>query len=152
MSAVWRGLAVPAGRRLTHQGTELAKGAQYSTTHPPHSWTTWSFVHNLLLVTVPWQELMVSSSWFTGKWGEKGEAGIQQLLLDKQTQFCIGALWAPIWINCLLSQEKLLFLPKRWHKSNYLKPTFWLQIYPIWVEWGKKTDWTWIKITSLIPI
>lgn len=31
VSAAWRGLADPAGRRLTHQGTKLAKGAWYST-------------------------------------------------------------------------------------------------------------------------
>lgn len=31
VSVARRGLADPVGRRLTHQGTKLAKGAQYST-------------------------------------------------------------------------------------------------------------------------
>ena len=100
VSVARRGLADPVGRRLTHQGTKLAKGAQYSTAqHRPSAQLDYfalSFVCHLLLGTI-----LASTPGADGLFqlvsGEemRERRGSDTAASAGQTQFCVGAHCTP---------------------------------------------------------
>lgn len=103
------GLAAPARRRFTHQGTKPAKGAGYGRAQPVlaagmlcFQFCLWSPATDRTGKSArSWWSLPASSG---EAMREKGEAVIQ--LLDAQTRLCVrahGAPAIPCWINRLLA-------------------------------------------------